>query len=232
MLSRAFDILEPLFIKHVLPESGHKLLASSEYWEPLLATLPNSARMVRDRMIEEWSSTKKGIQFLSPAEKWDQLKQHLKAVYGRDSTVKRMKNMDSTEKERIESWPIEVVFRYTYPRLDINVSKMQNHLLKSPFCIHPKTGRVCVPIQAETVESFDPFSVPTLPQLMKEIDDYEEKDPMEDGRTMNIRKDWQKTSLKQYFEPFQKKFLEPLQKELRYKAREESERKAAIIGDF
>lgn len=65
----------------------------------------------------------------------------------------------------------EIILAYTYPRLDANVSKQRNHLLKSPFAVHPKTGRVCVPIDPNEIEAFDPFKVPTLGQLEQEIND-------------------------------------------------------------
>ena len=64
----------------------------------------------------------------------------------------------------------EILIQYAYPRLDANVTKGVNHLLKSPFCIHPKTGRICVPFAASEVDDFDPFQVPTIEQIISEID--------------------------------------------------------------
>ena len=41
-----------------------------------------------------------------------------------------------------------------------------NHLLKAPFCVHPKTGRVCVPIMnLEQPELFEPSKAPQLADI-------------------------------------------------------------------
>lgn len=39
--------------------------------------------------------------------------------------------------------------------------------------MHPKTGRVCVPIDPSKVRAFNPFLVPTLGQLARQIDEYD-----------------------------------------------------------
>jgi len=229
MLVRAYKILEPNFVSSVLPEDGHGLLATRASWTKVLLTLPNAANPVAAKLEEKWSSSKDDT---TPEEKWNELKSALMAFIGKggnNHNAKQVKSLSNADRLRIEHWPIETVFKYTYPRLDINVSKMQNHLLKSPFCVHPKTGRVCVPIEVDKVDSFDPFKVPTLAQLMKELDEYEATNT---DSSESVRYDWEKTSLKEPFECFQKKFLVPLLNEERRAQKEERERRAAIVGDF
>lgn len=92
----------------------------------------------------------------------------------------------------------DIVLEYTYPRLDIEVSKHLNHLLKSPFVVHPGTGRVCVPIDTKRCEDFDPLEVPTVTSLLREIDEWS---PPEDEEKTTVQ-DWEKTSLKPYVEYF------------------------------
>jgi DNA primase small subunit len=43
------------------------------------------------------------------------------------------------------------------------------HLLKSPFCVHPKTGRICVPIDMQECDDFNPMTVPTIQGLLDEL---------------------------------------------------------------
>jgi DNA primase small subunit len=92
----------------------------------------------------------------------------------------------------------DIVLEYTYPRLDIEVSKKLNHLLKSPFVVHPGTGRVCVPIDTRRLETFDPLAVPTVTELLGEIDEWSGAEEV-GGRRVQ---DWEKTRLKPYIDHF------------------------------
>ena len=64
----------------------------------------------------------------------------------------------------------DIILQYTYPRIDAEVSKKRNHLLKAPFVVHPKTGRVCVPVDPKRVDEFNPETVPTVSQLLSELE--------------------------------------------------------------
>jgi DNA primase small subunit len=115
----------------------------------------------------------------------------------------------------------DIVLEYTYPRLDIEVSKHLNHLLKSPFVVHPGTGRVCVPINAKHCEDFDPLGVPTVTDLLREIDEWTASEGEEkEGKTIQ---DWEKTSLKPYVEYFRSFVLLLMRDEKEVKVKRERE---------
>lgn len=114
----------------------------------------------------------------------------------------------------------DIVLEYTYPRLDVEVSKKQIHLLKSPFVVHPGTGRVCVPIDTQRLENFDPLGVPTVTELLTEIDKWDGSDTKseENGGSKKLQ-DYEKTSLKPYVEYF-KSYVSTLLREERGEKRE------------
>lgn len=118
----------------------------------------------------------------------------------------------------------EIKLQYCYPRLDINVSKGINHLLKAPFCVHPKSGKVSVPFNPKFIDNFDPHGVPTITLLDKEINEYDAKtkeltttDENTSVKTPNIKiKDYKKTSLLKYVVIFEQ-FLRSIEKDLKQK---------------
>jgi DNA primase small subunit len=66
------------------------------------------------------------------ADLWDQYKAEYKKFRTDSQDGQKRKNDLSIE---------SLVMCYLYPRLDANVSTSINHLLKSPWCVHPKTGK-------------------------------------------------------------------------------------------
>ncbi|KAK3733447.1 hypothetical protein RRG08_051212 [Elysia crispata] len=113
----------------------------------------------------------------------------------------------------------EVKLQFCYPRLDINVSKGINHLLKSPFCIHPKSGKVCVPMDPKNIDDFDPMEVPTISGLIEELDTSTVPETDTEGRRL---KDYKRTSLKPYIEIFES-FLKGLESSRKGKMIEQSD---------
>lgn len=124
----------------------------------------------------------------------------------------------------------DIVLEYTYPRLDIEVSKKLNHLLKSPFVVHPGTGRVCVPIDTRpgNLEEFDPTSVPTVQKLLEEIDAWAEEEGDDEKKSIQ---DWEKTSLKPYIDQF-RGFVTALMKDERGDVKVKREREEPESMEF
>lgn len=75
-----------------------------------------------------------------------------------------------------------------------------SHLLKSPFCVHPKTGKIGVPIDPASVDQFDPHNAPSILELLDEIDrfDLKARDQGMPIGELNKMKDIEKTSLNKY----------------------------------
>lgn len=188
-LARSFtEVLKIIFEEKML--TSQDLFSSEERYNKILALIPDES--IRTELHEKWQGNKKSTiskQDVNVA-RWDQLKQILQSGKHKVQGLRRC----------VE----EMVFTYTYPRLDVEVSKHMNHLLKSPFCIHPKTGRICVPIDPEHCDDFDPTAVPTLSQIIDELNT--------DSMITDSEYEWEKTSLGKSIQFFRSSFLQPLLK--------------------
>lgn len=138
-LERAFNILEPYFLSIV---KEHNILDNEDLLNTVLKYIPQDHRT---KLIEKIQRNQ-----MTSEEKWSLIETLRKEGKISGSVIKR------------------IVFHFTYPRLDEEVSKHLNHLLKSPFVVHPSTGKISVPIDIENIDSFDPDQVPTIYQLEKE----------------------------------------------------------------
>ena len=222
-LRNALSVLEPVFVENIIQEHGQGLLCDPEHWGKILDMLPNVAGLREDveRGWKDYNRCK------CANDRWDYLKKMCQTY------VKRVGAGKLQIKNALLLCPQEVIFTCTYPRLDINVSTHRNHLLKSPFVVHPKTGRVCVPIDPNNCDSFDPFAVPSLSKMSDEINEYDASHAVKE-QSSNDKKvsDLEKTSLYQHVKFFEKSFLAPMYSRIRKAFRETVEREAAATGDW
>ncbi|KIN00816.1 hypothetical protein OIDMADRAFT_123127 [Oidiodendron maius Zn] len=196
-VARSLETLKSHFQTDILQDQDP--WETDEKFDLLLQLLPD--KTLNDALRKKWSSAPGRASAL----KWADI----------DALAKTTKGLNPTALLEAKQ---DIVLEYTYPRLDIEVSKHLNHLLKSPFVVHPGTGRVCVPINTKALEEFDPIGVPTVTELLKEIDEWAAEDGESEGKSIQ---DWEKTSLKPYVEHFRSFVLSLMKDERDFKVKSE-----------
>ncbi|KAK2723924.1 hypothetical protein QYM36_002321 [Artemia franciscana] len=170
-VARSISICEKHFKTIILDEQC--LLEDNQTWEKLLCYFPDDWQ--NKEVLKQEASN------LDGHGRWELVEEYCKEI------EKKRPQLHIRE---------EIILHCLYPRLDINVSKGLNHLLKSPFCVHPKTGRVCVPFEPHRVEFFDPEKVPTLKVLVDQCTNIEMTTYEGKNKKQRTRKDHKKTALR------------------------------------
>mmetsp|Transcript_41224 Transcript_41224/g.89862 ORF Transcript_41224/g.89862 Transcript_41224/m.89862 type:complete len:465 (+) Transcript_41224:24-1418(+) len=181
-------------------EASGGLLEQQDFFNPKLSKcqLSKACKQLPQQAVTQLETHLASNPGQSSRDVWAFIKSAVKAV----TSGKENSRPNAREQK---CWAAEeLLIELSYPRLDIGVSKQMNHLLKAPFCVHPKTGRVCVPIDPSRVADFFPMEVPTVGSLAAELDGFE-------GAAVN---DMSKTSLQPYMDFFLEKFLRPMQQDL------------------
>ncbi|KAL1916943.1 uncharacterized protein VTP21DRAFT_5140 [Calcarisporiella thermophila] len=195
-VSRSLDVLKEHFERIIL--QGQNVLGEQQHWKKVLQLIPDES--VRKALDEQWQEDDSK----TSEQRWDDIDRELALA---------LKNTKaSARRQALQLCKRDIIFQYCYPRLDDKVTTEMKHLLKSPFCVHPGTGRVCVPIDPARCDEFNPLQVPTVAQLLNEVN------TQGNGEGKRVP-DWEVTSLKPYIKVFED-FLKGLLRDTRERKRD------------
>ncbi|KAM8794044.1 DNA primase small subunit [Eudromia elegans] len=203
-IRRSVAVLERYFSRYALEDQD--ILGSRESWEKVLALVPEDHR---EPLRGDFARKK------DSAQRWELLR----------TRMERTRRAPGAGKGAPCYADWEIMLQFCFPRLDVNVSKGLGHLLKSPFSVHPKTGRISVPLDLQRLEQFDPFAVPTISSLCQELDEAGETE--EGGTAEPRRRDYRGTSLAPFV-----RLLEQFVEGLERSRRSEQLRHRDLQGDF
>ncbi len=200
-ISKSYDILLNTFETSLL--SNQRLLEDEEQTRNILNMLPE---VVKDAVVTDWKRVDKELlddeESCRSLHRWESIKECTRKECAKHS---KSNPKDTRSVKLMEKAMKDIVFAYAYPRLDIEVSKKMNHLLKAPFCVHPKTGKVCVPIDPKHAWSFDPDTVCTVGQLLNELN----RNNKDDGDKAT----YMETGMGKAVDTFRQCFLDSLMKD-------------------
>ncbi|AMD21929.1 HFR074Wp [Eremothecium sinecaudum] len=150
-LSRSLEILKPHFTAFILREQ--------DPWQKDTVAFQTILPALHDKLLSEalkkyWTENPGR----SSETKWKDIDQ---LALAQNKQAKRQDYIT-----RLKESKEDLILTVLYPKLDIEVTKQTIHLLKAPFCIHPSTGNVCVPIS----ENFTPSDAPKLITLQREME--------------------------------------------------------------
>ncbi|THU64496.1 hypothetical protein C4D60_Mb01t27060 [Musa balbisiana] len=180
-LARSYtDVLKGFFEGKLL--ASQNLFASIERFQKILEIIPDES--IASELLDKWQGNRRSSISKEDVNvvRWEQLKHVLQSGKQKAQGLRRC----------VE----EIIFTYTYPRLDMEVSKHMNHLLKAPFCVHPKTALFLI---------LDPITVAIIQYLLLE-------ELNMSGMRSESEDEWERTSLGKSIKFFRSSFLSPLLK--------------------
>lgn len=180
-ISRSLEQLKPYFTSIILEEQD-PWRDDEHAFQTLLSGLHD--RNLVEALTRYWRANPGR----SSKEKWGDLD----TIAAKELKISRKQEFINRLRECKE----DLVISTLYPKLDVEVTKQTHHLLKAPFCIHPGTGNVCVPID----EHFTPSKAPKLIDLQSEMD--------------VGNHDVSRTSLQAFLDAFQKQINKLVKEEL------------------